>query len=888
MLSLPTYLVALELTQIQSRLEDTMDSFDMDTSSSSSSGDELRYPSTNPAADEFMEHPRKKRKTGRDAKESAALGIFGSESEDDRPKRRLRGKGVGFMKAGAAKEVEDGDDDDDQEDESYGMRATPLGRGFVPTSAQHPTLKPGLLADEVTTPKRVRPSFNSPAASFRQNGAGKGSSAQGAAVNPNSFAAKMMAKMGYVEGQGLGTSGQGIINPIETKLRPQGAGLGAVREKTEQAKEEAKREAARRGEVLEDSSEEERKRRRQKKERRIGGGSGTSTPGGGKAKPKLKYRTAAEIEAAADGLEVPNVLKSIIDATGKEHKLLTSTSGLMTPTEGVSTSEPEAMKIAKRARRDLEAFAEEWNGLKERKKYIELQESQLSREIDIEEEEFQKRKGVTDAVRSLQRLELNPGTSLSDRESLKGQWEEIVGKLEDLEIEYHDEIENFGLSEVAVGAIHPLFRVGMEAWDPIADPNHLVPYFHRLQTILGFKPQVQINSLSLQNGHHTEPRQSKSTTPYETMIYTLWLPKIRTAITNDWDVHDPSPLIAIIEAWKPILPPFIFTNIIDQLIVQKLTTAVSAWNPRIGHKKKHQAPPPHFWLFPWLPYLSEHHVDPKSSTGLLSDVKRKFRVVADTWDLTKGLIPGLENWREVLHREFDNLLIRHLLPRLSLHLQTELTIDPSDQDLTPLEQVLQWTPFFKPSILSALLVTEFFPKWHSILHLWLTSSPNYEEISQWFAWWKGRFPETLNELPTLTHEWELGLEMINRALDLGPDAASELAPPAAGPTRPIQISKETLPSTPEARTTAPAIEEATFKDVVEAWCAEEDLILLALREAHPQSGLPLFRITASANGRGGVLAYLKGDVVWAQDKRDKALWQPIGLGEGLVERAEGR
>lgn len=55
-------------------------------------------------------------------------------------------------------------------------------------------------------------------------------------MNINSFAAKMMAKMAYVAGQGLGSSGQGIINPIETKLRPQEAGLGAVKEKLNRRK----------------------------------------------------------------------------------------------------------------------------------------------------------------------------------------------------------------------------------------------------------------------------------------------------------------------------------------------------------------------------------------------------------------------------------------------------------------------------------------------------------------------------------------------------------------------------------------------------------------------------------------------------------------------------
>ena len=101
-------------------------------SESEEDDDEYLMPSTNPNADEFADfNPRKRRRTGRDAKESAALGIFGSESEDDKPGKRwkrntLRNKGMSFVSADDAKKsneddamAEDEDDDEDPERASF-------------------------------------------------------------------------------------------------------------------------------------------------------------------------------------------------------------------------------------------------------------------------------------------------------------------------------------------------------------------------------------------------------------------------------------------------------------------------------------------------------------------------------------------------------------------------------------------------------------------------------------------------------------------------------------------------------------------------------------------------------------------------------------------------
>ena len=706
---------------------------------------------------------------------------------------------------------------------------------------------------------------------------------------PNPFAAKMMAKMGYVEGQGLGASGRGRLAPIETQLRPQGAGLGAVKEKTKQAKEEEKREAAFRGEVLEDSEEEEKQRRKRLKEKRIAVSGATSASGTPRGRPKPKYRTALDLQREAQGLDVPPALLSIYDATGQEMKLISSTSGLMTSQNTMVAAETESMKVSRRARRDLDAFADEWTSLQALKSHNEDQETQLGQDVLEDAEQIEAINGAMAAIESLSTMDLD----IQDDESL---WDTIVAKLKvtDQIVENETLQDVVGIREIAVAAISPLFKEAMQDWKPLEQPTSVAPYLQQLQSMLGMKPSTSTSTeIALPNGvSYTKPL-SKSTTPYETMIYTLWLPPVRSAITNHWDVYDARPLTSLIDIWKPVLPPFILANIVDQLIVQRLSGAVAAWRPKKSlNQSRHRQP--HQWLFPWLPYLDEQHTDLKGSTGLLADVKRKLKSTLTNWDLSGGVLPGLDNWRSIYKSEFSSMLLRHVLPRHAQYLSEYFVVDPSNQKLTVLEDVLQWKDYFSLSTIAQLFIAEFFPKWHDTLYLWLTSeAPVDEEILEWYLWWKKelgeRLPTGFNDL--VAAEWDRGLETFNVAMNAreqGADVSAHIQPPIAATTLPTTPAIP-IPDVP--RSNDPII-EATFKDVLEEWCAENGLIMVSLREADVQSGLPLFRLTASSSGKGGCIVYLKGDVVWVRDRKARAdggwSYMPMGLDEGLVSKAENK
>lgn len=86
------------------------------------------------------------------------------------------------------------------------------------------------------------------------------------------------------------------------------------------------------------------------------------------------------------------------------------------------------------------------------------------------------------------------------------------------------------------------------------------------------------------------------------------------------------------------------------------------------------------------------------------------------------------------------------LKRCERLLQRDLIIDPSDQDLIPIECVLlvQQSGLVSSKRISHSLTINLIPKLRKCVQKWLkSSSVDFEEVADWYVAWKEVFPEEL-------------------------------------------------------------------------------------------------------------------------------------------------
>ncbi|WBW71425.1 RNA-binding splicing factor Ntr1 [Schizosaccharomyces osmophilus] len=688
--------------------------------------------------------------------------------------------------------------------------------------------------------------------------------------NTKGFGAKMLEKMGYKKGQGLGANAEGIAAPVESKLRPERVGLGAIRERTEKER----REAILRGEIS-DSEDEEIRQKRERESKM-------------KKKTKEKLKSSSELSNALGDFSIPPVLASILDAGINETKRIEVTSTILKP--GAEINEKDVNdsidQLSRLARVESENYVTSWQQLQARKAYIRMEKERISNEYDQRNMEINRLEKLLEKVDEIHAGIANMAVEDVNEsvDELERAIQPVTYLIEILPVEFTEPNMHYELDSVAVSILMAVVSKPFQNWDVFRHPYFLLEHFLSWRNSLqsnAFRPKTDRPDTFLDMELEMEEDQSGQAnfTHYESLMMALWETRVSKALRDDWNSRDTSKALQLLEAWDMVVPSKVKEVLIKDSILPKLQDEINIWKPSMRSRKR-SADSLHHWIFPWLPYLGSF------SDDLLSVVLTRLSRVLSGWDIGFGPLDDFSAWRFAFTDDMlDRVLEKTILPKLEKLLQEKLVIDPSNQDMNVILTVLAWKDAFRATVYGKLLIDHFFSKWLMILYEWLTFSPNFEEASEWYRWWKSFFPEDVATNVYVQQGFSKGLDMMNESLE-----NKTITPPTSYVGAQIQqkldgnekkLNAQKLANQLRDESIRQAPETVSFREIVEDFCSDQGFLLVPLRKSHPLSGNALFRISAQAAKSRGITVYLKNDIIWMKPfgATEDAVFQPIGFEE---------
>ncbi|KAF9183347.1 hypothetical protein BGZ51_002730 [Haplosporangium sp. Z 767] len=718
------------------------------------------------------------------------------------------------------------------------------------------------------------------------------------------FGLKMLEKMGWKKGYGLGAGGAGIVEPIQTKLRPVKMGIGfkGFREKTDQTRAEEKR----KGVVVSSDEDEIPARRKSKgadtKDKELKADGWKKTGGRGLRKGlKVEYKTAAEIQQEIESGDMPITLaqpQKILDMTGKTVRELSSASQISSAVAMSHERFPELRHnldlMADISTTDLEQLARAQKADHVRQQVLEKEGDRMQKLVaqdEINLERLVKVLAITDQCTRIANEIQQSTTDTTGEVAIDIKEDYIVRVFQEpfdlLSGLYYEEYELYQLDQVFIGALRDSFKKLFKDWDVLKNPTLGTEMLQKWQKLLRTSKVVYShgqgpmdddwNKSSAFNVKSSHPLQM---TAYESLLNHHWLPKVRTALNNEWNARDCDPVIELLEAWAPpLLPLFIQDNIVTQLILPKLQKEIDQWSPKDSLML-------HTFIHPWLPVIGAARLDQE----LFGDIRRKLASGLAAWHvLDPSGIRVLEPWRGVFEAaDLEKLLLKAVLPKLIEGLQL-FEINPRDQKIELLQAILPWYHFFPSTTFSALLVNEFFPKWHQVLYLWLThtSTTDLDQVSQWYQWWKSLFPAPVLQETGVAMGFRQGLDMINQSMsgltimapaDLAQAQAQAQSRGAANGSS-ISASAEVLG---RLQTRRHLVSSVSFKDLVQDYATQNSLLFVMTKQMHERSGRPLYRLGGNSTGTaGGILVHMTDEVAFVRSE-ETGVWMPTSLEELMV------
>ncbi|KAL6067657.1 hypothetical protein STEG23_031461 [Scotinomys teguina] len=683
---------------------------------------------------------------------------------------------------------------------------------------------------------------------------------------------KLLQKMGYVPGRGLGKNAQGIINPIEAKQRKGKGAVGAYgSERTAQSLQDFP--------VADSEEEAEEEFQKELSQWR-------KDPSGSKKKPKYSYRTVEELKAkgrvskklAAPQKELSQV--KVIDMTGREQKVYYSYSQIShkhsVPDEGLpllAQLPPTAGKEAKVPGFALPELEHNLQLLIERTEQEIIQsDRQLQYERDMVVSLSHELEKTAEVLAHEERVISNLSKVLALVEECERRMQphgtdpltldECARIFETLQDKYYEEYRLADRADLAVAIVYPLVKDYFKDWHPLEDGSYGTQIISKWKSLLENDQLLSHSS------------QDLSSDAFHRLMWEVWMPFVRNVVAQ-WQPRNCDPMVDFLDSWAHIIPVWILDNILDQLIFPKLQKEVDNWNPLTD------TVPIHSWIHPWLP-LMQARLEP-----LYSPVRSKLSSALQKWhpsDASAKLI--LQPWKEVLTPgSWEAFMLRNIVPKLGMCLG-ELVINPHQQHMDAFYWVMDWEGMISVSSLVGLLEKHFFPKWLQVLCSWLSNSPNYEEITKWYLGWKSMFSDQVLAHPSVKDKFNEALDIMNRAVSsnvgayMQPGARENIAY-LTHTERRKDFQYEAMQERREAENmaqrgigVAASSVPMNFKDLIETKAEEHNIVFMpVIGKRHEGKQLYTF---------GRIVIYIDRGVVFVQGEKT---WVPTSL-QSLIDMAK--
>ncbi|CAJ2664547.1 unnamed protein product [Trifolium pratense] len=538
---------------------------------------------------------------------------------------------------------------------------------------------------------------------------------------------KLLAKMGYKFGGGVGINQQGIVNPIEVMKPSILNGLNESKKNTTPLPTlQTEKKDAPVGDVQPTVGiSRERSGLKQWK----------------KNKKKEEYVTAEDFLASKQEEDSEVVLK-IYDMRGPQVRVYTNLSDLNAEEKAKEEDVPmpelqhNVALIVRLAEADIQEIDSDLR--KERDIALSLKKENENLEAEAlfqknQLDKYEKIMNVLDRIGEENREENTLGTLTLDS---------LAQCFRDMHKRYPEDYKLCNLSCIACSYALPLFIRVFQEWDPLRNPSHGLELMSQWKELLQGDDCFDIWDTS---------------SPYTYLVSEVVLPAVRISGINTWHARDPEPMLRFLESWEKLLPSSVLATILDTIVMPKLSSAVGTWEPR------HETIPIHTWVHPWLPLLG-HKLE-----GIYQMIRFKLSTVLDAWQWhpSDGSVYAiLSPWKTVFDSDsWQQLMHRFIVPKLkAVFVSDDFQVNPASQKLDQLYWVMNWASVI-PVHLMVDTMDIFFTKWLTVLYRWLCSNPNFDEVLRWFLGWKELIPKELLANELIRCKLNCGLVMMNQAAE---------------------------------------------------------------------------------------------------------------------------